>query len=98
METGVCVMAKMKAKAGKETELKEALTALVGPTREEPDCIEYLLHQAKDDASVFAFYEQWSSQKALDRHLKMPYLQAFFARTDDLLDGPPEILLYDLVI
>lgn len=97
-DTGVCVVARMKAKEGKESELQEALCALVEPTRQETECMEYLLHRSEDDARLFVFYEQWTSREALDRHLKMPHLAAFLARADELLEGPPEITTLDLLV
>ena len=60
-------------------------TALQGPTRSEEGCINYDLHQSKEDLSRFMFYENWKSQEDLDKHLQMPYLTAFREKAGDLL-------------
>ena len=81
------VVATMKAKAGKEQEVRELLESLIPPTRAEADCVTYALHQGAQDPSVFVFYENWTSQAALDAHLGTPHLQAALPRIPDLLDG-----------
>lgn len=91
------VVARIKAKAGMEEKVKEELLALVAPTRKEPGCLNYDLHQALDDQSLFVFYENWLSKKDLDEHLQMPYLQAFLAKVDQLLAQPVEITLWEMV-
>ena len=56
--------------------MKEALLALVEPTRKEPGCLCYNLHQSKADPTQFMFYEQWASKEALDAHGKTPHMKA----------------------
>ncbi len=81
------VVATMKAQPGKEQELRELLEGLIAPTRAEADCVTYALHQGSQDPSIFIFYENWTSQAALDAHLGTPHLQAALPRIPDLLDG-----------
>lgn len=73
---GIIVLAQLKAKAGEEEPVKEALTAMVAPTRKEEGCLCYNLHQSKSDPSEFMFYEQWASKAALDVHGKTPHMKA----------------------
>lgn len=80
-------VATMRAKPGKEQELRELLEGLIAPTRAEADNVTYALHQGSQDPAVFVFYEIWTSQDALDAHLAMPHLQAALPRIPDLLDG-----------
>lgn len=79
------VIAYMRAKPGKEGELREALEALIKPTSEERACVNYDLHQGVEDPAVF-FYENWEPAEDLDAYLSAPHLQHFAARTGDLLD------------
>ena len=81
------VIAHMKAKPGKEQELREALESLVEPALAEDGCINYDLHQAKDDPATFFFYENWEGGEKLDAHLAAPHLVEFAGRLDDLLEG-----------
>lgn len=80
------VIANMKAKPGKEQELRQALEALIEPTSREDGYVNYDLHQSVDDPAVFYFYENWESEEALDAHLSAPHLEQFKGVMDDLLD------------
>lgn len=82
------VIANMRAKPGKEQELREALEALVAPTSQEDGYVDYALHQAVDDPAVFYFYENWESGEALDAHLATPHLVDFIGKMGDLLAEP----------
>jgi len=93
----VTVLALFKAKPGLEEEVKRELMALQGPTRSEEGCINYDLHQSKEDPSRFMFYENWKSQEDLDKHLQMPYLKAFREKAGDLLAEPISITLHEVI-
>ncbi|WP_026994093.1 putative quinol monooxygenase [Flectobacillus major] len=85
------VIAKITALKGKEEEAKAALQGLVAPTLVEEGCIDYVLHQSNDDATIFYFYENWESQQHLDKHLVNDHLVAFGAIAGSLLAGPAEL-------
>jgi len=96
-EKQVTVLAKCKAKPGMEDRVREAVMALVAPTRSEPGCINYDLHQSAEDPSRFMLYENWKSKKDLDEHLAMPYLKDFLGKADEILAAPVEITLWEMV-
>ena len=83
---GVVLTAMVKAKPGQEDAVKEALLALVEPTRKEPGCLCYNLHQSKSDPTQFMFYEQWASKEALDAHGKTPHMKALGGKLKDKTD------------
>ena len=93
----VTVLAKFKAKSGKEEALRLAITACVAPTRAEAGCINYDLHQASDDKGLFMLYENWVSKKVLEEHLEMPYLVELKAKAGDLCAEPIEIALWEMI-
>ena len=93
-ETYVVVVAHLAAKPGCEEALREVLTALVGPTRAEEGCVQYDLHVATDAPGEFVFYERWSSQAALEKHLGSEHLRATGAKAQDLAAGSPSIRTY----
>ena len=95
-EKKVTVLARIKAKAGMEEQVKREIMALVAPTRSEAGCINYDLHRAADDPSLFMLYENWVSKKDLDDHLAMPYLKAFLGKAEQLLAEPVEITLWEM--
>jgi quinol monooxygenase YgiN len=53
----VTVIARFKAKPGMEETVEKEVLALIAPTRAEAGCINYDLHRAADDKSVFMLYE-----------------------------------------
>lgn len=93
----VTVLAMAKAKEGMEETVRKELLSLVNPTRSEPGCINYDLHQAHDDKSLFIFYENWKSKEDLDKHLGMPYLKALLEKADSLLAKPIEVTLLEMI-
>lgn len=86
----------VKAKPGEEQAVKDALQSLVEPTRKEPGCICYNLHQSKSDKSKFMFYEQWASQAALDAHGKTPHITALGAKLKDRTENG-DFTLYEVL-
>ena len=75
-EGAVILTATVRAKAGEEDAVKEALLSLVEPTRQEPGCVCYNLHQSKKEKGHFMFYEIWANQEALDAHGKTDHMRA----------------------
>jgi quinol monooxygenase YgiN len=80
---GIILTAAVKAKRGQEEAVKEVLVALVEPTRKEPGCLCYNLHQSKSDKTQFMFYEQWASKEAIDAHGKTPHMKALGGKLKD---------------
>ena len=94
---GVILTAMVKAKPGQEDAVKEALLALVEPTRKEPGCLCYNLHQSKSDPTQFMFYEQWASKDALDAHGKMPHMKALGGKLKDKTEKGGGVIVYELL-
>lgn len=82
------VVATMRARAGKEDALRDALVSLVEPTSREQGYVNYDLHENLEQPGDFAFYENWETPEHLDAHLAAPHLVEFVGRIPDLLDGP----------
>jgi len=93
----VVLTAMVKAKPGQEDAVKEALLSLVEPTRKEPGCLCYNLHQSKADPSHFMFYEQWASKVDLDAHGTMPHMKALGGQLKDKTDKGVGVVLYELL-
>lgn len=84
----ISLIAVLKAKPGKTDDLKQALVALVAPTRQEPGNVEYALFQLRDVPDIFYVRESWRGQAGLDAHIALPHFQAFVAQMDELLAEP----------
>lgn len=93
-ETAIHVVAKVKAKGDRVSDLADLLRSLVTLTRGEKGCIQYDLLQNQDDPTDFTFVEIWASQGDLDAHLASDHLQAAFPKLEGLVESPPDICLY----
>ena len=67
------VAATYRAKPGEEATVKEALSAMVSPTRGEEGCLEYRAHQSVEDPAVFFLYERYRSQDDFKSHMEADY-------------------------
>ncbi len=83
----ITVVAAMKAKPGKEAELRAAALALVEPTRNEKGCVQYDLHVHLTDPGSIVFYENWDTVEDLDHHGQTPHMVAFRAIVGDLTES-----------
>lgn len=91
------VVAEVKAQRGKETEVLKQLLSLVGPSRQDPGCLSYDLHQSQEDPCLFLFYENWTSRELLDQHLAKPTLQAVLSRLGALVAEAPQITFWEKI-
>jgi quinol monooxygenase YgiN len=92
------VVAKLRARPGREKELETLLKRQVAAVRtNEPDCLAYRLHRLSQDPTVFLFYEQYRSEAAFEAHRKAQHLAAFQGERKDLVAGPAEVEIYRAV-
>jgi len=89
------VVAKLKAKSGEESKMAEALRAMVAKVEKEEGTLAYTLHQAQNDPTQFLFYEKYAGAQALKAHSATPYFKELFGILKPLLDGAPEIEMYN---
>lgn len=89
----VTVVARIKVKAGLETQALQALQSVLAPTRAEPGCLNYDLHQSLSDPTEFLFHENWTNQAALDAHANSTaeHRLALRQQLGALIDGPPSL-------
>jgi quinol monooxygenase YgiN len=97
MAEPVTVIARARAKPGKEAALEAELQALLLPTHQEPGCLLYALHRCNDVPGQFIAYERWASREALDNHLRSSHVQALLSKLDALAAEPPEIATYTIL-
>ncbi|SDX83476.1 putative quinol monooxygenase [Flavobacterium degerlachei] len=65
------------------------LKELVTQSTKEAACLQYDLHQSKEDPSIFIFHETWKDKEGLDNHNQQSYIQEFFATAKTLLEVEP---------
>ena len=90
------VIAKLKIRAGADADFEAAARDMIAHVKaNEPGTIVYLCHRSTADPTVYAFYEVYADQGAFAAHGGSPAMQAFFKKMGGLLDGRPEIELYE---
>ncbi len=84
--TIVTVVASFTAKESQIENLKNALMALIVPTRQEDGCISYDLQQSIETPAKFTMLEEYQNQSALDYHNGQPYLANLINQLGTLVD------------
>ena len=91
------VVAEVRAKPGKEAELREATLPLVAKVRAEPNNILYFLHEDREVPGHFVFYEIFASRADFDAHNATPHVQAWFKRLPDLAAGEVKVARMEIL-
>ncbi len=66
------LIARLEAVAGKGSELRQALQAMLAPSQAEEGCKAYQLYEEKK-GELFYFFEIWASKEALEKHTQTPH-------------------------
>jgi quinol monooxygenase YgiN len=83
------LIAELVAKPSQADALRAALQAMLAPSRGEPGCLQYDLHEDRDREGHFMFFERWTDAAALDAHTKTPHYLALGNQVEPLLAAPP---------
>ena len=89
------VAAMLKTVEGKGDELEQRLQKLVPKFLGEAGTIAYVVHRNLDDPTKFFIYEKYESREALKAHSSTPHFKEFSQAIASILDGRPEIGLYN---
>ncbi len=81
------VVANIHAKADKVDLVRAELLKLVPITRAEAGCIQYDLHQDKENPAHFLFYENWESRELWHTHMNAPHLATYLAATEGAIEA-----------
>jgi quinol monooxygenase YgiN len=81
------IIAYARARQDKLDALGERLLALVEPSRREPGCINYDVHQSNDDPAVWCVYENWCSPDDLTAHFETSHMVEFVNNAPVLVEG-----------
>jgi quinol monooxygenase YgiN len=85
------VVAVLTAKKGQEDVVRQAMTALVAPTRQEEGCLGYELFESAASPGVFVTQERWRGQQDVDAHMQSEHVAQAFASAGEALATAPGI-------
>jgi quinol monooxygenase YgiN len=92
------VIAKLKVKPDRAADFEaEARKMLAHVKANEPGTLTYICHRSTGDPGTYLFYEVYRDQAAFAVHGGSEAMQAFFAAMPGLLDGRPELEMYEAV-
>jgi quinol monooxygenase YgiN len=91
------VVAEVRAKPGRERELRDATLTLVAQVRAEPNNLLYFLHQDREAPGHFVFYEIFASKTDFEAHNASPHVQAWFAKLPELADGGVKVVRMEIL-
>jgi quinol monooxygenase YgiN len=86
-EGAYSIVAEVRAKPGKEKELREATLPLVALVRSDPKNLVYFLQEDRESPGHFIFYEIFANKADFEAHNAMPYVKDWFAKLPDLAQG-----------
>ena len=84
----ITITAVIRAKAGREAALRDALLDVARHAeREEPGTLGFFVSQGIEDRAVFTTYERFADEAAKDAHNGSDAVARFFDRAGELIEG-----------
>ena len=93
----IVLVARLKVKKDAVETAKAAALAIVNDSRAEEGNINYDIHQAIDDETVFVWHETWANKAAIDEHFETQFFKDFFAKVEKFAAEPPQITLTKMI-
>ena len=78
------IVARIEARKECINLVKSELLKLIAPTRKEPGCIQYDLHQDNENPAVFLFFETWESRELWQQHMGSTHLAEYVTATEGM--------------
>jgi quinol monooxygenase YgiN len=91
----IVVAAKLKAVEGKGDELEREFRKLIPKVLKDPGAIMYAVNRKADVPNEFLVYEKYESMEALKLHGSTEHFKEFSKAIASLLDGRPEVGVYN---
>ena len=92
------VIAKLKVKADQAAAFEEEVRKMIAHVQaNEPGTRSYICHRSTADPTVYLFYEVYEDQAAFAVHGGSPAMQAFFGAMRGVVDGRPELEMYEAI-
>lgn len=82
----------IRARPGMENQLKNELEIVVNKTQQEAGCIQFQIHQLKNDPTQFMLWECFRSHESLRKHIATDYTQRYFATARAYMAQPTEVI------
>jgi len=94
-EEGMILIAKLKVKDGQGKVIEEAFNKVFPQVEKEEGTLAYTLAKSMADPNEYVVYEKYKNDEALSLHSAAPYIQELFVVFGSILDGEPELPMYE---
>src|SRR4029077_20084555 len=91
------VVAEVKAKRGKEAELRAVTLPLIALVRSDPKNLVYFLQEDREAKGHFIFYDVCDDRADFEAHNAMPYVKDWFAKLPELADGGVKVMRMEIL-
>jgi quinol monooxygenase YgiN len=91
------VFARFHSKPGLESSVEQAILRVLGPTRNEPECLGVNIFRSVRDGGLFYIHSRWQSDAGFDRHGEQPYTKAFVDEVLPLIEHPLDVVRTQLL-
>lgn len=89
---------KVIARSGRAEALKALMIEVAELARENPGCLRFELLQGNANPDEFVTLEEWQDDNAFQAHFRSGYMDEFMREIPELVDHPPDIQWYTLVM
>lgn len=96
-DENIVLVARLKVREDAVEEAKRLALGIVEDSRTEEGCVNYDVHQAMDDPTVFVWHETWKNKAALDNHFELDYFKEFFAAASKIAAEEPVITITRMI-
>lgn len=86
------IVAEVRAKPGKEAELRAITLPLIDLVRGDPANLVYFLQENRETPGHFIFYEIFANEADFEAHNAMPYVKEWFAKLPELAEGGVKVM------
>jgi quinol monooxygenase YgiN len=93
----IVLVARLKVRADAVEAAKRLALGIVADSRAEDGCLNYDVHQAVDDPTVFIWHETWKDRAALENHFELPYFKEFYDAAGKLAAEEPQVTITKMI-
>lgn len=93
----IVLFARIKVRDDAVEQAKQAALSITDESRAEEKNINYDIHQAIDDPTVFVWHETWASKAAIDEHFETEFFKDFYAKVIAFAVEEPQISLTKMI-
>ena len=93
----IVLVARLKVRDDAIEKAKEVALAILDDSRAEEGNINYDIHQAIDDPTVFVWHETWKNKTAVDEHFATSFFKDFAEKVEKIAVEPPQITLTKMI-